>query len=71
LPRQAQRLKEMLKKTFLITDREDAKEETEVVEHQTEEGIRRSQVEKTEEEKRKAQHAWASAHKASMKLRRP
>ena len=59
-------LKEMLKKTFLITDREDAKEETEVIEHQTDEGINRAKVEAAKEQARLTQQRWASALKASI-----
>jgi hypothetical protein len=59
-------LKEMLKKTFFITDREDAKEETEVVEHMTDDGIKRAQVEKEAEKARKTQQLWLSSHKKAV-----
>ena len=59
-------LKEMLKKTFLITDREDRKEETENLEHQTDEGIQRSQVEQQAEQMKLIQQQWATAHKRSL-----
>lgn len=43
-------LKEMLKKRFLITDRDDAKEEVETVEHQTAEQAGRIELERTREQ---------------------
>lgn len=54
-------LKEMLKKVFLITDREDAKEETDQVPFQTNEGATREEVEEISEEKRAALEQWANA----------
>jgi hypothetical protein len=59
-------LKEMLKKTFLITDREDAKEETEVIEHQTDEGMNRAKVEAAKEQARQTQQRWAASLKSSI-----
>lgn len=59
-------IKEMLKKRFLVTDREDAKEEEEKVEHKTDEGITRAQVERTSEQRRQTQELWAKALKAGL-----
>jgi len=59
-------LKEMLKKTFLITDRDDAKEETESVEHRTEEGASKAEVEKVKEQRRAAIEQWAKAFKMGL-----
>ena len=59
-------LKEMLKKVFLVTDRDDAKEETETIEHKTDEGLSRAQVEKTVEQRRQTQELWAKALKAGL-----
>ncbi|WP_454760612.1 hypothetical protein [Caulobacter segnis] len=44
-------LKEMLKKTFLVSDRDDAKEEEDKVEHQTEEAWTRAEMERQAEAK--------------------
>jgi hypothetical protein len=46
-------LKEMLKKRFLVTDRDDAKEEEEKVEHQTDDGVSRKALEKEREHNKK------------------
>ncbi|WP_454760639.1 hypothetical protein [Caulobacter segnis] len=59
-------LKEMLKKTFLVSDRDDAKEEEDKVEHQTEEGINRAEMERQAEAKRAAFEAWAKAFKKAV-----
>lgn len=59
-------LKEMLKKTFLITDREDAKEETEQTEYQSDEGLNRGAVEKAKEKVNAAFAAWANSLKAAI-----
>lgn len=59
-------LKEMLKKKFLITDRDDAKEETESVEHQTEDGASKRDLERAKEERRKAVEQWAKTFKAAV-----
>lgn len=59
-------LKEMLKKTFLVSDRDDAKEEEDKVEHQTEEGVNRAALEQEREKRRKAIQLWASAFKAAV-----
>jgi len=59
-------LKEMLKKRFLITDREDAKEEEEKIEHQTEEGLNRAELEKHKDAKTKMTAQWASAFRAAL-----
>lgn len=59
-------LKEMLKKTFLVSDRDDAKEEEDKVEHQTEEGISRAEMEKQKEAKRRMTAQWASAFRSAL-----
>ena len=59
-------LKEMLKKQFQVTDREDAKEEEDRVEHQSEDGVKRADLERSKEETRKALAQWASTFKASI-----
>lgn len=53
-------LKEHLKKFLLITDREDAKEETENLEHQTAETVSRKAAEKAKDDVRAMFHAWAT-----------
>jgi predicted GIY-YIG superfamily endonuclease len=57
-------LKEMLKKRFLITDRDDAKEETEAVEHQTE--ASQASVQKAQEKAKRALQQWAATFKAAL-----
>lgn len=57
-------LKEMLKKTFLITDRDDAREEEEKVEHKPEGAS--AQVEKAKEIAARALQQWATAFKAAL-----
>lgn len=59
-------LKEMLKKRFLITDRDDAKEEEEKVPHKTEDGGRRSDVEAAQEARRAAIQQWAVTFKSAL-----
>ena len=59
-------LKEMLKKRFLITDRDDAKEEVETVEHQTEEAASRAKLEAAQEAARGNLEKWATACKAAI-----
>lgn len=59
-------VKEMLKKVFLVTDREDAKEETEAVEHQTEEGITRKDAEAARVRIQAAIAQWAKTFKAAL-----
>lgn len=59
-------LKEMIKKKFLVTDRDDAKEETESVEHDTGEGASRRDVENLKEDKRALQEQWAKAVKLAL-----
>lgn len=59
-------LKEILKKRFLITDRDDAKEEAEAVEHKTDEGIARGDVDKIKEQRRSAIQQWAGAFKSAV-----
>lgn len=54
-------LKEMLKKRFLITDRDDAKEETESVEHQTADQASRADLERAREAARANLEKWATA----------
>lgn len=60
-------LKEMLKKRFLITDRDDAKEETESVEHQTTDQVSRAELEKARESARANLEKWAVAAKDAFK----
>lgn len=57
-------LKEMLKKRFLITDREDAKEETESVEHESE-GASKRKLDEAKEGKRQADELAAKALKSA------
>lgn len=59
-------VKEMLKKVFLVTDREDAKEETESVEHETEEAGSRKALEAAKEDRRKAIEQWAKTFKQAI-----
>lgn len=59
-------LKEMLKKVFLVTDRDDAKEETEAVEHDTGENASRKDLEKAKEQRKAAIRQWASTFKAAV-----
>ena len=59
-------LKEMLKKRFLITDRDDAKEEADAVEHQTDDGARKADLEKSKEAARAALQQWAATFKAAL-----
>lgn len=59
-------LKEMLKKKFLITDRDDAKEETESVDHQTDEGVRRGDLAAAKEQRRAAIEQWAKTFKSAL-----
>lgn len=59
-------VKEMLKKRFLVTDRDDAKEETESVEHQSDEKIGRGDLEKAQEGRRDAIAKWATVFKAAL-----
>lgn len=59
-------LKEMLKKRFLITDRDDAKEEEEAVAHQTEDGASKADLARTREEARAATQQWAVTFKAAV-----
>jgi hypothetical protein len=58
-------VKEMLKKRFLITDREDAKEAEEAVEHKPE-GSGGAVVEKAKETAARALQQWASTFKAAL-----
>jgi len=59
-------LKEHLKKLFLVTDRDDAKEEEEKVEHRTDEGIRRADVERAKDQARANLQQWATTFKAAL-----
>jgi hypothetical protein len=59
-------VKEMLKKRFLVTDRDDAKEEEDKVEHQTEDGINRAEMERQAEAKRSTFEAWAKVFKKAI-----
>lgn len=59
-------LKEMIKKKFLVTDRDDAKEETESVEHQTDDGVKRQDLANAREERRAAIQQWAGTFKAAL-----
>lgn len=59
-------LKEMLKKVFLITDRDDAKEEEDKVEHVTDDQMSRAKVEEAKEETRRAVEAWAKTFKRTL-----
>jgi hypothetical protein len=59
-------LKEMIKKTFLVTDRDDAKEETETVEHETPETIAAKAGNLNNEKRRDAVAAWAKTFKFSL-----
>lgn len=59
-------VKEMLKKRFLVTDRDDAKEEEEKVEHVTEEGATRQAVKTAKEAGRAALEQWAKTFKAAL-----
>lgn len=59
-------VKEMLKKRFLITDREDAKEAEEAVDHKPEGGATRADVDQAVEKRRSAIEQWAKAFKAAV-----
>lgn len=59
-------LKEMLKKVFLITDREDAKEEEDQVEYDSGDGASRAEVDKLSEQKRAAIEQWAKTFKHAL-----
>lgn len=59
-------LKEMLKKRFLITDRSDATEEEEQVEHKTDDGMRREDMEIMKRERQAAIEQWAKTFKAAL-----
>lgn len=59
-------VKEMLKKRFLVTDRDDAKEETESVEHQTDDQARKADLERIKEQARANLQQWAATFKAAL-----
>lgn len=60
-------VKEMLKKRFLVTDRDDAKEETESVDHETDEGMSRKVVEQLKEQRRSAIEQWGVTFRDAIK----
>lgn len=59
-------VKEMLKKRFLVTDRDDAKEETDSVEHESADSISRREAERLKEQRRAAVEQWAKTFKAAV-----
>lgn len=59
-------VKEMLKKRFLITDREDAREAEEAVEHRAEGGASRDEVDQAKERASRAIEQWAKSFKAAL-----
>lgn len=59
-------LKEHLKKLFLITDRDDAKEETDTVDHKSDEGLTRAAVDKEKEKSRRRLEQWATTFKRAI-----
>jgi hypothetical protein len=59
-------VKEMLKKRFLISDREDAKEAEEAIEHQTAEQTNRAELERSRERERANLGQWAKTFKAAL-----
>lgn len=59
-------LKEMLKKTFLITDKEDQKEETENVEHMTDDQLSVARVTEERELRQQAQAKFATLYRKSV-----
>lgn len=59
-------VKEMLKKRFLITDREDAREAEEAVEHRTDEGVSRKELESAKERSADAIVGWAQNFKVAL-----
>lgn len=58
-------LKEMLKKRFLITDRDDAKE-AESVDHQTEDSASRAKLDKVKEQRAATLQQWAKVFKSAL-----
>jgi hypothetical protein len=59
-------LKEMLKKVFLITDRDDAKEEEEKVEHRTEDAQAAARLEQAKGRTADAIRQWSKTFKAAL-----
>lgn len=59
-------IKEMLKKRFLVTDRDDAKEEEESVEHETDDQAGRKATAAAEDKRRAAIASWAKTFKFSI-----
>jgi hypothetical protein len=60
-------LKELIKKAFLVTDRDDAKEEVETVEHQTEDAAAVAKLNQAKERTGAAIQQWAKTFKAALK----
>lgn len=60
-------LKEMLKKRFLITDRDDAKEEAESVEHETEGAMNSKALTAANEARKVAIERWAVTFREALK----
>lgn len=58
--------KELLKKTFLVTDRDDAREEEEKVEHRADGGASRDEVDQAKEKTRAAVERWAKSFRAAL-----
>lgn len=58
--------KELMKKVFLVTDRDDAKEEEESVEHRAEGGASRDEVDQAKERARGALEKWAVTFKSAL-----
>lgn len=59
-------LKEMLKKVFLVTDKDDAKEEEEKIDHDTGDGATRKDLEKAQAQRKAAIRQWATTFKAAV-----
>lgn len=59
-------IKEVIKKTFLVTDRDDAKEETENVEHRAEGEASTEALNEEKEKSRAAVEQWAKAMKLTI-----
>lgn len=59
-------LKEMIKKVFLVTDRDDAHEEEDKVEHRSDSDIGRERVEQARAAQEKTLQKWAATFKAAL-----
>lgn len=59
-------VKEMLKKVFLVTDRDDAKEEEDKVEHKTDSEVSREQTEHLKRQRASAIQQWAKVFKTAL-----